>query len=160
MVCIIMVLLIIIGVIVLLISAITEKKSDSPKLENEEKKYEQYYDDIGNYNMNMNINGKTFAWSGGSMEINNGKVIVDGRIIDEYNSGDIRVIIKGDVNKIECAGSVEVHGNATKINCCGSCEVGGDVNGDIIAAGPVTCKNSTGNVSTGGSIKYGGFWHD
>lgn len=69
MVCIIMVLLIIIGVIVLLISAITEKKSDSPKLENEEKKYEQYYDDIGNYNMNMNINGKTFAWSGGSVEM-------------------------------------------------------------------------------------------
>ena len=60
----------------------------------------------------ITINGKTITCSGTNVVINNGKVIVDGKTIQECNSGDIEVTIEGDVNKIDCSGSVEVHGNS------------------------------------------------
>ena len=47
------------------------------------------------------------------------------KTIQECNSGDIKVTIEGDVNKIDCGGSVEVHGNSGSIDCGGSCEVSG-----------------------------------
>ena len=56
----------------------------------------------------ITINGKTITCSRTNVVINNGKVIVDGKTIQECNSGDIKVTIEGDVNKIDCDGSVEV----------------------------------------------------
>lgn len=49
----------------------------------------------------ITINGKTITCSGTNVVINNGKVIVDGKTIQECNSGDIKVTIEGDVNKID-----------------------------------------------------------
>lgn len=77
----------------------------------------------------ITINGKTITCSGSNVVINNGKVIVDGNTIQECSSDDIKVVIEGDVNKIDCGGLVEVHGNSGNINCGGSCEVSGDVKG-------------------------------
>lgn len=57
----------------------------------------------------ITINGKTITCSGTNVVISNGKVIVNGKTIQECNSGDIKVTIEGDVNKIDCDGSVEVH---------------------------------------------------
>ena len=65
----------------------------------------------------ITINGKTITCSGANVVINNGKVIVDGKTIQECSSGDIKVVIEGDVNKIDCGGSVEVHGNSGNIDC-------------------------------------------
>lgn len=48
----------------------------------------------------ITINGKTITCSGTNVVINNGKVIVDGKTIQECNNGDIKVTIEGDVNKI------------------------------------------------------------
>lgn len=58
--------------------------------------------------LRITINGKTITCSGINIVISNGKVIVDGKTIQECNSGDIKVTIEGDVNKIDCGGSVEV----------------------------------------------------
>ena len=101
----------------------------------------------------ITINGKTITCSGANVVINNGKVIVDGKTIQECNGGDIKVVIEGDVNKIDCGGSVEVHGNSGSIDCGGSCEVSGDVKGDIDAGGSVTCGNVSGDIDAGGSVK-------
>ena len=100
----------------------------------------------------ITINGFTIKCSGTNVVINNGKVIVDGNIIQECNSG-IKVTIEGDVNKIVCSGSVEVHGNSGSIDCGGSCEVSGDVKGDIDAGGSVTCGNVSGDIDAGGSVR-------
>lgn len=99
------------------------------------------------------INGKTITCSGINIVISNGKVIVDGKTIQECNSGDIKVTIEGDVNKIDCGGSVEVHGNSGSIDCGGSCEVSGDVKGDIDAGGSETCGNVSGDIDAGGSVR-------
>ena len=101
----------------------------------------------------ITINGKTITCLGTNIVINNGKVIVDGKTIQESNSGDIKVTIEGDVNKIDCGGSVEVHGNSGSIDCGGSCEVSGDVKGDIDAGGSVTCGNVSGDIDAGGSVR-------
>lgn len=42
----------------------------------------------------ITINGKTITCSGTNVVINNGKVIVDGKTIQECNSGDIKVVIE------------------------------------------------------------------
>lgn len=113
-----------------------------------------YKEDKEKKSMNrITINGKTITCSGTNVVINNGKVIVDGNIIQECNSSDIKVTIEGDVNKIDCDGSVEVHGNSGNIDCGGSCEVGGDVEGDINAGGSITCGNVSGDIDAGGSVR-------
>lgn len=101
----------------------------------------------------ITINGKTITCSGTNVVINNGMVIVDGKTIQECNSGDIKVTIEGDVNKIDCGGSVEVHGNSGNIDCGDNCEVSGDVKGDIDAGGSVTCGNVSGDIDAGGSVR-------
>lgn len=117
--------------------------------------YEQWlYGEDKEKKMNrITINGKTIACSGTNVVINNGKVIVDGNIVQECNNSDIKVTIEGDVNKIDCSGSVEVHGNSGNIYCGGSCEVSGDVKGDINAGGSVTCGNVSGDIDAGGSVR-------
>ena len=78
--------------------------------------------------------------------------------IDEALAGhasNIEVIIHGDVEKIDCAGSVTVHGNAGSIACSGSCHIDGDVNGHIAATGSLTCGNISGNINAGGSVRCG-----
>lgn len=97
---------------------------------------------------------ESFACSGTNVIINNGKVIVDGDIVQECNSGNIKVTIEGDVNKIRISrGSVEIHGNSGNIDCGGSREVSGDVKGDIDAGSSVTCGNVSGDIDAGGSVR-------
>ena len=50
----------------------------------------------------ITINGKTITCSGSNVVIRNGKVIMDGNTIQKCSSGDIRVVIEGDVNNIDC----------------------------------------------------------
>lgn len=101
----------------------------------------------------ITINGKIITCAGSNVVINNEKVIVDGKTIQECSSGDIKIVIEGDVNKIDCSGSVKVQGNSGNIDCGGSCEVRGDVKGDIDAGGSVTCGNVSGDIDAGGSVK-------
>lgn len=99
------------------------------------------------------VNGKSIECSGSNICVRNGKVIVDGKIVQADIGYDIKVTVYGDVNKLDCAGSVEVHGNCGSIDCSGSCKVGGDVNGKIDASGSVTCGNVSGDIDCSGSIR-------
>lgn len=89
--------------------------------------------------------------NGNNVVISNGKVIVDGTIIATYGNG-AQITINGDVNNIECTGSVEVKGNSAYIDCGGSCTVGGKVLGRINAGGSVRCGDAYGDISAGGSV--------
>ena len=101
----------------------------------------------------VTINGQTITCSGSNITILNGKVIVDGNIIQSDIGNNAKVIINGDVNKIECSGSVEVHGNSGSIDCGGSCTVDGEVKGNIDAGGSVECGNVSGDIDAGGSVR-------
>lgn len=105
-------------------------------------------------NMNkITVNGKTITCSGNIVSIIDGQIIVDGKVISESNSRNIKVVIEGDVEKIDCSGTVEIHGNAGYIDCSGSCTVKGDVNGSVDAGGSVTCGNVAGDIDAGGSVR-------
>ena len=99
------------------------------------------------------INGKSIDCTGRNISIQNGEVIIDGKVIQSSLERDIKVVVYGDVNNIDCAGSVEVHGNCGSIDCSGSCKVDGNVNGDIDASGSVTCGNVAGDIDCSGSVR-------
>lgn len=102
------------------------------------------------------VNGKRIQCSGSNVSIINGRVIVDGKEIANEESREVYVTIEGDVNKIDCSGSVTVKGNVKgNIDCSGSCEVEGDVGGDIDASGSVRCDNVSGSVDASGSVRCG-----
>ena len=102
---------------------------------------------------NVVINGQIFNCSGSNILIQGGQVVVDGKIIKSDLIGNVEVIINGDVNKIDCAGSVIVHGNAGSVDCTGSCKIDGDVHGDVDTAGSVACGNVMGDIDASGSVK-------
>lgn len=101
----------------------------------------------------VTVNGKTISCSGSNIVISNGKVIVDGNVIQSEIGNSAKIVINGDVNKIDCSGSVEVHGNSGEIDCGGSCTVSGDVNGNIDCGGSVECGNVSGDIDAGGSVR-------
>lgn len=101
----------------------------------------------------VTINGETITCSGSNIVIRNGKVIVDGNDVKSNIGTNVTVIINGDVNKIDCSGSVEVHGNSGSIDCGGSCTVDGNVNGHIDAGGSIMCCDVYGNIDAGGSVQ-------
>lgn len=98
------------------------------------------------------VGNEVIACSGSCIAINNGNIIVDGKVVHEY-SGNIKVVINGDVNKIRCDGSVEVNGNAGNIDCGGSCHIGGNVDGNVDAGGSINCGNVSGDIDAGGSVR-------
>lgn len=101
----------------------------------------------------ITINGQTIRCFGNNVVIQNGNVIVDGKVIQSDIGNNAKVVINGDVNKIDCSGSVEVHGNSGPIDCGGSCTVDGDVNGSIDAGGSITCGKVSGDIDAGGSVR-------
>lgn len=108
-----------------------------------------------NKNFNsITINGQTINYLGSNIIVSNGNVIVDGNIIQTNIGNNAKVVVNGDVNKIDCHGSVEVHGNSGSIDCGGSCTVDGDVNGNIDVGGSVKCGNVSGDIDAGGSVRY------
>lgn len=101
---------------------------------------------------NIVINGEKINCNGSNLVIQNGKVVVDGKTIRQCE-GNVEVIVNGDVNKLDCAGSVVVQGNSGSIDCGGSCTIGGNVTGNIDAGGSVSCGNVSGDIDAGGSVR-------
>ena len=106
-----------------------------------------------NWFNNVVINDKKISCSGKNIVIRNNEVIVDGVTIESNLTGNIKVVVNGDVSHLDCAGSVEVRGNSGNVDCGGSCTVGGNVNGDVDAGGSVTCGNVSGDIDAGGSVR-------
>lgn len=101
-------------------------------------------------NMNGNrvvIDGKSF--SGRSVSIINGKVIVDG--IEQPGSliGDINVTAEGNIDKLENAsGSIKAN-NVNTISTQSGNITCGDVNGSVSTmSGDVRCNSIGGSVTT------------
>lgn len=103
--------------------------------------------------IDITVNGHRIQCSGRNISIQNGKITVDGRSLECDMTGDIHVVVNGDINQLTCSGSVEVNGNCGSVDCAGSCTVSGDVNGSIDATGSVTCGTVYGNIDAAGSVR-------
>lgn len=87
------------------------------------------------------INGKKMSISGNNIRISKNKIYVDGKlVVDEVATEPVKLIVEGDLFKVESEGSVEVTG---------------DVKGDIKANGSVCCNNVSGNLTAMGSVHCG-----
>lgn len=114
-------------------------------------------------------------YTGKSVTIVNGKVIVDGKDVTP-DSKEVTITVNGDIESLSCdyTNSIEVNGNVGDIqggsgnikcmNVTGDVKTGsgnvrcGDIGGDAkTGSGNVTANNIRGSVKTGsGSIDYNG----
>ena len=102
----------------------------------------------------IKINGETYQVEGNNIMIRNGKIIVDGKIINDEKVSVVKVIVAGNCESINCDGSVEINGDSGRVKCGGSCHIGGNVTGSVSAGGSVTCGNIEGDILAGGSVSY------
>ena len=95
----------------------------------------------------VSIDGKTF--SGNNITIINGEVIIDGVTQDGELTGDINVVVNGNVDRIENSiGTVTANavGNVSTQSGDVNCD---DVSGSVSTmSGDVYCDSISGNVST------------
>ena len=113
---------------------------------------------FGNRNINkVTVNGKTYTCEGNSVVVQNGKIIVDGKTINDEDVGSVNIVVNGNVEEVHCdCGSVKVLGSAITVECGGSCEIGGNVDGNVSAGGSVRCwGKGNGNIIAGGSVRIG-----
>ena len=89
----------------------------------------------------VRINGVTF--SGNSVSIKNGKVSIDGEVIDTGTEKNIRIEVTGNIEKINA-------------DACDSISVSGTAGPITTMSGDVTCGNVDGSVSTmSGDVRCG-----
>ncbi len=115
---------------------------------------------IGGINGKIAYNGKTINVPYGSrFEMTDGKVLIDGKPIEEYNQADcpiIKIEITGSVNTLSTASAdVTVNGNIGSVKT-----MSGDVRCNTIQgsvhtmSGDITCTQIEGDCSTmSGSIR-------
>lgn len=90
-----------------------------------------------------------------NIQINNGKVYIDGKLKENFNdSHKIELIIKGNVGEINTDCSVNCDDVLGNIKAGGSVNCD-DVSGDVVAGGSVNCDNVGGNVIAKRSINMG-----
>lgn len=104
----------------------------------------------------ININGKQY--SGNSITVNNGKIIIDGKDMTP-DSKEINIQVSGNVEKISAdyVSKLSVTGNVGAIQTqSGDVDVSGDVAGSInTMSGDVDCGNVSGSISTmSGDVKH------
>lgn len=92
---------------------------------------------------NITVNGKSYICSGKNIVVRNGKVIVDGELIEEGLSGNVHIHFNGDLASLDCtdatiSGNVMGDVNATSLRC-------NDINGNVDATS-VKCNIVTGKV--------------
>ena len=103
----------------------------------------------------ITINGNSISVSGNGISIINNKVYVDGELVEEGLSGDVRITFEGDLADLDSTASVTVNGNVKgDIDASGSVTVHGDVQGDVDASGSVSCGNVGGDVDASGSVSF------
>lgn len=116
----------------------------------------------------INKNGRTVVVHGdyvknkviGSMVINGGKIIVDGKPLTELDQEDEKVInitIEGSVERleVEVCSNITVKGDAHRVHThCGDIDITGNVSGDVHTnCGSISCGNVEGDCHTNmGSI--------
>lgn len=95
--------------------------------------------------------------NGGTISIINGKVLVDGKPLDQLNVSDvnekeINITIQGEVDHIDIdyCNRITVNGNVKRVKTNqGDIDITGDVDGDVHTnMGDVTCGNIKGDCHT------------
>jgi hypothetical protein len=104
----------------------------------------------------ISINGNTY--SGNSIVVINGKVIVNGNDVTP-DSKEINIKVDGNINKLEvdACNKVEITGDVSSIKTqSGDVEITGNVTGSIqTMSGDVDCGTVEGSISTmSGDIKH------
>lgn len=110
--------------------------------------------DMGGSEMNsVTVNGKRINVQGNNISVCNGRVMVDGKVIEEGLQGIVKLQIEGDLADLNADCSVEltgsVHGNVDAGN---SVKCGGDIKGNVDAGNSVKCGNIGGSVRAGNSV--------
>ena len=107
----------------------------------------------------IRINGTTIVTEGSSVSIVNGKVSVDGKMLDTKDMPVINVTVTGDVKNIDAdaANRIEVTGNVTGSvkTMSGDVQIDGNVGGNVSTmSGDVDAHQIEGSVSSmSGNIK-------
>ena len=103
---------------------------------------------------NIHVNGRVIRNVKGDITIVNGKMLVNGNPIEEYDEATkdekvVNITIEGDVERLEVdtCETITVNGNVKRIKTnMGSVEISGDVSGDVHAnMGSITCGNIEGD---------------
>lgn len=97
------------------------------------------------------VNGKEIICNGNNVSIINNKVFVDGKEISNVATKNCNIQIYGDVENIDCEGSVQCDNVKGDIQCGGSVNCD-DVGGNINCGGSCNCDKVNGSVTARGSI--------
>ncbi|UGO47808.1 hypothetical protein MCCARTNEY_234 [Bacillus phage vB_BanH_McCartney] len=96
------------------------------------------------------INGKSY--SGNNISIQNGQVIVDGKVQDGTVDNKPRIVVQCNVERITSTEDIHIEGDVTgnvesdtSVNC-------NNVTGNVKAGTSVNCNNIGGNAVSGTSI--------
>ena len=108
-------------------------------------------------------NGKVTTIKGGSIQIVNGKILTDGKAVEEINTDEkvINITIEGNVERLEVdyCNEITVNGDAKRVRAnCGNVNIKGNVSGDVHAnCGSITCGNVEGDchANMGSIVKRG-----
>ena len=98
------------------------------------------------------VNGKDIVCNRSNVSIINNKVFVDGKEVSDKATKNCDVYIYGDVEHIECKGSVKCNNVKGNIQAGGSVNCD-DVGGNINCGGSCNCDDVSGSVTAGGSIR-------
>ena len=98
---------------------------------------------FGRKNKNtIEINNRTINISGNNIRIANGKVYVDGKLVDNIDGPEITIIIEGNVENLETEYDVNIQGSCGNVTC-DLLTVNGNINGDVDA----NCINVNGDIN-------------
>lgn len=111
----------------------------------------------------VTVDGKVFIINSTNVSIINGQIYADGKLYINDNTVFKKdtviqnVTIEGNVETVDCGGSVVVTGNVNKdIDCGGSATIKGSVTGNIDAGGSVSVQGDhKGSIDAGGSVRIG-----
>lgn len=105
----------------------------------------------GNSGTTVTINGKTYKLPAGSVNVVDGKIYHNGKLVDDFSDAKepiYNIVISGDNNNISThSGDITVNGNAGSVTTqSGDIEISRDVNGDV--------KTTNGDINIKGNV-YG-----
>lgn len=98
----------------------------------------------------VTINGKTYTGRA-SVNIVNGKVIIDGKVIEQESVPKIEIVVHGDLQELKADNceTIIVNGSAGSVSTMAGDVRCKDVNGDVSTmSGDVHCGDVKGDVST------------
>lgn len=109
------------------------------------------------------INGKVYNNISGVVTIENGRMLVNGKPIEDWSDSDcktINITIEGNLESLDVTScnSITVNGDIKKVKTgSGDVTVRGSVGGDVqTGSGDVECGNVDGDVSTGSGNVHSG----